>query len=258
MSKLVEKLKQASEREAQPLGFGTKASVKKPQMVLMASLTKDDIKMATSAVEGGADALLVALHSVAEEANELDQILQLAADVPCGVWSEAPTAEEMKQVREMGCDFVLFDGAKTPSGLLREEELGRVIKVEHSLADSLVRTIDRLPIDALFIDCRVEEKLPLSVYQLMAYHRLAALTRKPLLVVAPSLMSDLDVETLWEVGIVGILLKAEAGPIEDRLSVLRQAIDKLPSSRKRPRPGEDAVLPHLGEQPPPPQRERPR
>lgn len=257
MSKLIEKLKQASEGESQPLGFGAKAVVKKPQMVLIASLTKDDFKTATISVEG-ADALLMALPSVAEGADELGQMLQVAGDLPCGVWLEAPTAEEVEQVRAIGCDFLLFDGARTPSGLLREEQLGRIMKVENALADSLARTIDRLPVDALLIDYEVNEAPPISVYQLMVYHRLAALTRKPLLAVAPSAMSDIDVETLWEVGLGGMVLKVEAGRIEDRLSALHQAIDKLPSSRRKPRPEPDALLPHLGEEPGPSQRERTR
>jgi len=254
MSKLIEKIRRVSGGEAAPLGFGTKASVKTPQMALGAILTKDNVGMAASAVERGVDALLISLHSVAEGVSELGQVTQLAANVPWGIWLQYPTVEEVQQVREMGCDFVLFEGARTFSALLREEGLGRIMKIDTSLSDSLVRAIDRLPIDALLIGDGMGE--PLSVYQLMNYHRFVLLTRKPLLVWGASSMSDLEVEMLWEAGLVGVFLQTEPSSLENQLSALRQAIDKLPSSRKKPRTAPDVSLPYLGEQPSTPERPR--
>ena len=49
MSKLIEKLKQASEVETQPLGFGAKVSAQKAQMILMVSLTEHDAGIVASA-----------------------------------------------------------------------------------------------------------------------------------------------------------------------------------------------------------------
>jgi hypothetical protein len=255
MSKFIERLKRVSEGEAAPLGFGIKAPEKMPQMVLGAILTRDDIGMAAAAVEKGIDAVLISLLSVAGGTNELGQIIQLAAHIPWGVWLESPTAEEVKQVREMGCDFLLFDGERTSFTLLREEGLGKIMKVESALSDSLIRTTDRLPVDALFMD-NGTLGLPLSVNQLMDYYRFVLLTRKPLLVSMPSSMSDLDVEMLWEVGIAGVFLKAEADLFESRLSALQQAIKKLPSSRRRPRSASEVSLPYLGEPPSAPGRSR--
>lgn len=248
MSKLVDKIKRVSEGEAAPLGFGTKTPVKMPQMVLGAILAKNDIGMAASAVERGADALLISLHSVTEGVNELGQVTQLAANVPWGVWLESSSPEEMRLVREIGCDFILFEGARTPSALLREEGLGRIMKIDTSLSDSLMRAIDRLPVDALLIGNGMGEP-PLSVYQLMNYYRFVLLTRKPLLVLVTSEMTNLEVETLWEAGLVGIFLETEPALLENQLSMLRQAIDKLPSSRKKPRSVPDVSLPYLGQQP---------
>src|SRR4030042_5177301 len=107
MSKFIEKLKRVSEGEAQPLGFGIRAATRTPQMVLGAIVAKDDIGIVAGAFEKGADVLLISMPSVTEGLSELGRVSQLAADVPWGVWLESMTPEEVKQVRETGCDFIV-------------------------------------------------------------------------------------------------------------------------------------------------------
>jgi hypothetical protein len=136
----------------------------------------------------------------------------------------------------MGCDFLVFDTAKAPLALLKEEGLGRIAGIEPSLADGLVRTIEQLPIDAVLIGGEPS----LSVHRLMVCQHLANLVRKPLIVLAHAGMSAEDLKGLWETGMTGVMVE---GGAREELTGLRQAIDALPAKRRKGKERAEALLP---------------
>ena len=227
MSKLLDKLNQVSRGSTQPMGFRKAATQKSPRMVLIAALGEGDASAAAVAREG-ADAVLLK--------GAVSQMASSLGEVPWGVSLGEATEEELSQLREMGCDFLVFDTAKAPLALLKEEGLGRIAVIEPSLADGLIRTIEQLPIDAVLIG----GEPTLSVHRLMVCQHLANLVRKPLIALAPAAMSAEDLKGLWETGMTGVMV---VGGAKDELTGLRQAIDALPSSRSRRKERAEALLP---------------
>ena len=231
MSKLLDKLNQVLKGSTQPMGFRTVATAKSPRMLIIAALSEGDDRAAAEAKES-ADAVLI------EGAGS--KIAASLGEVPWGVSISEVTDKELSQLKKMGCDFLVFDTEKTPLALLEEEGLGKIVEVEPSLADGLIRAIGQLPIDAVLIGGEVS----LSVHRLMVCQHLANLVRKPLVVLAPLGMSKEDLNGLWEAGMSGVMVKVEGGAREE-LSGLRQAIETLPPSR-RVKERVEASLPYPG------------
>ena len=178
-------------------------------------------------------------------AKSLEQTIASLGEIPWGVSFDGVSGEELSRLREMGCDFLVFEAERAPMALLREGEMAKVVQIEPSLADGLVGAIEQLPIDAVLIGGEGETSL--SVHRLMVCQHLASLVRKPLLAAVPIGISREELEELSETGIAGVAVRAEVG----ELSRLRQVIDELPSPTRRrerarpllPRPGEEIAQP---------------
>lgn len=245
MSKLIEKLQLIS-AAAEPMGFRAALTVSKRQsMLLVASLPCGDAEAAACA-QDSADAVLVSIGNLKAEAKALKQMVSAWADIPWGAWLETATGDGIRQLQKMGCDFIVFDAARTAASALPEEEIGRVLKIDPSLADGLVRTIDELPVDGALLSPGSESPF-LSVHLLMVCQRLASIVRKPLLLAAPSAVTDSDVESLWQAGVDGLVIRLETQGQRAKLLELRQAIDDLPPAVKRQRGEVEALLPCVGE-----------
>lgn len=244
MSKLIEKLQLIS-AAAEPMGFRAALTVPKRQsMLLVASLPCGDAEAAACA-QDSADAVLVSIEDLKAEAKALKQMASAWAGIPWGAWLETATGDGIRQLQAMGCDFIVFDAARTAASALPEAEIGRVLKIDPSLADGLVRTIDQLPVDGALLSPGSESPF-LSVHLLMICQRLASMVRKPLVVATPSAVTDSDVESLWQAGVDGVVVSLETQGQRAKLLELRQAIDGLPPPAKH-RGELEALLPCVGE-----------
>lgn len=234
MSKLLERLRQASRGPVQPLGFRAAASTSKsPPMVLIACLAENPARVAAAAKEC-ADAVLL------KGGQSQQKLIASLGELPWGAVLDQATEEELTQLKGEGCDFLVFDAAKAPPAVLLQEEMGKIVEIDPSLADGLVRAIEQLPIDAVLIGGEPS----LSVHRLMVCQRVANLLRKPLVALAPLYVSKEDLEGLREAGMVGVAVEVK-GDAKEGLLRLRQAIDALPPSRRGKREKADVLLPYL-------------
>lgn len=129
--------------------------------------------------------------------------------------------------------------------------MGRVLQVEASLDDSLVRSLDQLPLDALLITGMAKGE-PTTLHDLMLLRRWGNLTRRFLLLEVGTGLEASDLEGLRGAGIQGIVVPLPE--MKETLSALRQAINALPPlahSRSIPSP----LLPTARELPTPPEEE---
>jgi hypothetical protein len=130
--------------------------------------------------------------------------------------------------------------------MLQKEDVGKVLEVEPSLTEGLLRTLNELPADAVLIGSAQDGDSSLTWNHLMLFQRFAALLTKPLLISTPSNITDSELQALWDAGVDGIIIEVKAGQPAERLKELRQAIDKLtPAPRKRGKVG--ALLPRVAE-----------
>jgi len=244
MSKLLDKLEQISEGRAQPLGFGAAvARGKSLPMVIVASVPVGDAKLAAIAAKAGADAVLMTIEHQEKSDKALAKLSSAKTDIPWGVSLNAVTKEQVEQLIGMDCDFVIFAPDKTPAAVLGEEKIGKVLRIDPSLNDSLAKAINRLSIDAVLLGPVSEDESPLTVYQLMVYERLAAGAGKHLLAAMPPGLPIDDIESLWGLGVRGVVVDLAVKDPEQRLSQVKEAIQKLPTTRKKPGEKISALLP---------------
>jgi hypothetical protein len=220
MSKFIEKLERLYKGEHQPIGFGIRQSAApKPKMQIVA-------------IGGGEGA----------DAVVIDSLEAAAGDTPAGCRLTALNKTEMKQLSKSGCDFIIFPAAGTPLSVIETGETGKIIEVEPSINEGLLRSLNELPADAVLVGGEVKKADSPDWQQLMVYKRFSDLLNKPLLVMAPAKLTGTELKALWEAGVCGVIV--EAGP--DQLKKLRQEIDKLDFPPRRGSGKADAVLPRTG------------
>lgn len=235
MSKLVEKLRQASQGSPQPLGFRGASSTATQQgsaMMLIVALAEGDAGAAPDD-KASVDAVLLAKAE--------SQVVDGLGESPWGVSLDKGTQEELTQLKDMGCDFLVFEPATAPSSVLGEEDLGKVMEIEPDTADGMLRAIDKLPIDAVLVG----GDPTLSVHRLMVCQRLANLVHKPLIARVPLDVSKEALKEIRETGVTGLVVHLSARD-KKGLSRLRETIDSLPAMRKRRKDKVEPVLPIPG------------
>jgi hypothetical protein len=230
MSKLVKKLRQINASADQPLGFKRTSIPPSQQMLLMVSLPQRDSVAWLAKAE--VDAISIHSQDLEQGVQTLRQVANSVGDIPCGLWPEAMTEEGMKQLREAGGDFLIFEASKAAAILLQEEELGKVLKVDLPQDEGLMSTINQLPIEVVLLEVKKEGEV-LTVSDLMYCQWLAGLVDKPLLVATQQELIEKEIRSLWEAGVDGVVVEIKEKQLQERLTKLSQAIKALPPRRKR-------------------------
>lgn len=244
MSQFIDNLSRLSRAIPQPIGFGrTPPASLKPKLQLVASLAEESAENLVTQV-AGADAGLLCTSKLSSGAQTLQKIAQAIPNIPWGVWLGDNSQTEIEEMLKAGCDFVVFPA--NTSLTLRESKVGKILAVERTIPEGLLRTINELPIDAAIIVGERQGEF-LTWQQLMLFQRFAGLLTKPLLVSIPTKVTAGGLQALWEAGVDGIVIDITMEPPQDRVRELRQIIDQLdfPPSRKRVRV--EPVLPRISQ-----------
>ena len=247
MSKLIDKLNQVSQAVSQPMGFRTiQPASLKPKILLIAGLAQtntDDLGDYTA----GADAGLLHISNLNSGTKALQKICQVMPDIPWGGWLRDIGTRGIKQMAKVGCDFIVFPAANTSLAILQGDDIGRILEVEPSLSEGLLRAVNELPVNAVLVGSEQDRDYFLTWHHLMLFQRFADLLTKPLLVSIPSNVTNNELQALWEAGVDGVIVEVRVGQPAERLKELRQAIDKL-TLPPRKRGKAEALLPHVTEE----------
>jgi len=228
------------------MGFRrTQPVSEKPKILLIASLPEASVSGLADFVVG-ADAGLLHIPELSSGTKTLKEVSQAAPDIPWGGWLRNIDKDGIKQMAETGYDFVVFPAVNTPLVLLQNDEMGKILEVESSLSEGLLRAVNELPIDAVLIATEQEGEYFLTWHHLMLFQRFADLLTKPLLASIPPNVTANELQALWEAGVDGVVIEAGTGQPADRLKKLRQGIDKLTFPSKRKRGRAEALLPPIG------------
>lgn len=247
MSRFIDKLKQSSQAVPPPMGFRATQSVSKPRMLLVASLPQASIDSPADLV-AGADAGLLPMAKTDSVIKTLEETVQAVPDIPWGSWLDSTSRGVIKQVEKAGGDFLLFPAAKMSLAILEAEKVGKILAVEASLDEGLLRAINKLPADAVFVTSHQKGGYCLTWHHLMIFKRLADLLTKPLLVPVPSNVATNELQVLWEAGVDGVVVEATPGKPAGGFKKLRQMIDSLTLPSKRKRMKARALLPQVREE----------
>ena len=238
MSKFVDKLHNLSKSLASPIGFHPSAREPKGSaMLLIAGLSGAEVKEAETVAGVNVDAALVLNQGF--DTKIVKQMIKTLGDVPLGVLVKEISEEKVKELVDLGCDFVVFD-IKVPVETLHKEGIGKSLMIVPSLDHGLVRAINSLDIDSVFLGCGDDSFI--TVEHLLIYQRFGELLDKPLIVILPSLVNSDVLSKLRDAGVGGVVTPT-AQPSEAFIE-LRKVIDNLPQKAERRRAS--AILPRYG------------
>ncbi|MCX6003355.1 MAG: hypothetical protein NTX46_02845 [Chloroflexi bacterium] len=235
MSKFIERLKQVSQPPAHPMGFKTaKTEQSRLKIQLVANIRGTKMKPLTKQLTA-ADALVLPML-------EAD-----VAEVIHGAWLTRGNTEEVDQSVRSGIDFVILP---TNGDILSpDKEIGKILQIEASITDVLLRTANELPIDAVLLSEGKENGLALTWQRLMLIQRFSSLLNKPLLIEVSANISSNELHRIWETGVSGIVVTVDGGQSEAVLQNLRKVIDGLPFPSQRKRESVMALLPRIAPEP---------
>jgi hypothetical protein len=248
MSRLIDKLNRVRKEDPRPIGFMVNQSAsEKSRMQLIALVTAESL----SYLSASADAAVIAITR-ADDVDTLEEACQIKNGVPAGGWLKSANNTVLKKLLGAPCDFVAFP-ASAPASVTQKEKLGRVLEVDASLNEGLLRTANDLPVDAVLVSGEGEAN-NLTINRLMFIQRLIYLVNKPVLVPIPANLAGPDLQALWDMGVCGLVYEITDEKTGEKLAELRKAIDKLNPPAFRKKPKMIATLPRQQEgapQPPP-------
>jgi hypothetical protein len=227
MSRFADKLKNALQVAPPAMGFfrASQAAAAKPKMLLVAWAGLDEVEKSPDMLDG-ADAAVVT-SAKTPTARSLKGLVKSLGDAPLGVWAE--DASGFVALDASGVDFVVFAPEKMPLAASSEKKPGLVAGIPFDLADSLIRAVSELPVDAVIIN---SPGTRLTFQDLMRFRRLGDFISKPLLGVVPADISADEVKALWDAGIDALVvsLNAENAP---GFKALKKAVSGLDLAAKR-------------------------
>ena len=238
MSKLSQKIARAGRFESAPMGFGMAVNRKsEPTMLLGVRLPASESNRLKELAGKGVD---LALLDNAKPGQKLAGTGELVA----GAFITEGDSETAAAFREAGIDFLAVDPAAVSAAIIDDEQLGFVLPVPPDASDTDLRILETLPLDALLVAAPAGA---FTLQQYLALRRIAMLVQKPLLVEIHGQINGSQLKSLREAGVAGVLLVDNA--TDQAVAALRQAIDSLPSRRRRRTEHADALLPRLGQPP---------
>ena len=240
MSQIIEKLKAVTKGSSQQMGFrSAQATTARAQMLLITSLTS--IENASPENIAGADAAVLYVTRPGPVASFLQRVTKAIREMPWGCQITDTGKKQIARLTENGCDFVIFPAESTVFAEENGGKLGKILQIESSLSDSLIRAINDLPVDAVLAVSSGTVDF-LNWHHLMSLQRLAAILRKPLLSTVPLDVKPGELRALWDAGVDGVVVAG--GESSGNLKRLRQEIEKFTQTARR-RSKTEALLPHL-------------
>ena len=231
MAKLANLIKRATKGEPAPLGFGNTREKPPASMILVALAAKRWPQAASDAVAAGADALFLTGRP---NEKEITEAIAAADGRPCGLLAADDAG--LSALHGAGLDFLALS-LDAPARLLQNEDSTFLLRVGTDLTDIQLRTIDALPVDALFLDA---DTAPLTISRQMEIQRVSGLARKTIMLPVASDCTQDDLLSLRESGVALLSVDMANQDATEALRHLRGLIDALPKrSRQRgqERPG---------------------
>jgi hypothetical protein len=230
MSKFIERLQQVSQPPVRSMGFfSAKSEQARPRIQLVLEVTDGKSKSQLKELDK-ADALLAPISTIGT-----------GKTISGGRLTKGDATEVEKTIKA-GADFIVLpaNGEVSPP----DKKVGKILQIEASITDVLLRTVSSLPVDAVLIK-EEENGLVLTWKRLMLIHRFSGLAGKPLIIEVLPTATDSELQQIWEAGVSGIVVKTDTENAENVALNLRNIIDKLTFPSKRKQEKNMAIVPHI-------------
>jgi len=241
MSRTIDKLKKMSQTAPQPMGFHTAKIRETPPPLMIIGRTAVKATATTGKIDSGADAILVYKDKVGLSAANVQKMVKAFGDIPWGVYLEE-SGEITGALAEARCDFVVFSPATRVSDLPQDEKVGKIVEVDSSIDNGLLRAINDLPADAVLVTDTLEKSDRLVWHQLMIYRNMANFITKQMIVPVPANISEAELKALQDTEIDGVIAEMDG----EKLKELRKTVSKLPARSAKKRDKGGVILPRTG------------
>ena len=224
MSKLIERLEKAGLQAPALMGFGpaSRRDSSYPSIILIGRVTPDELAKGTGPSDAQVDAFMVSVSSW--KAAPLDSIAPALRDRLWGVRVNGLDGERARQLKENGCDFVVFDADGTAAEVLNDEALGKVMAIGADLSEEAAHAIHELPIDGVLYSPD-KDLVPLTVQRLIEIQQVRGLVDSPFVMAAASALGPPELESLRNAGIAGLVVETSSA---EAIANTKEAIANLP------------------------------
>ncbi|MBI2934734.1 MAG: hypothetical protein HYY29_04085 [Chloroflexi bacterium] len=242
MSKLVDKLKQASEGGAPPMGF--KSAMLPRQAPLLLVLEFHPPPALVCEVGESLDAAMASVDNLSKELEGMRKLRAFIPEqLPLGIAVKSLSEKTISQLKEIEADFVTFDSGEATTAFLMTDGPGKIVRADSSWTDTDLRALGTLPVDAILAE-EVADETALTLESLIKLRRYPLLTGKPLLVRLSFIPSENDLSALLQVQARGLLITVSSETDLAEAARLRRSIQKLPLPRAR-KASAGVLLPQL-------------
>lgn len=222
--------------------------MKENKMTLIASLPRNEYKLAKLAWENGADAIKVHAN-VFHNASQNDfgsledfktEFLKIIEDSPVPVGlvpgGSAEAAEDvLEAIVEMGFDFVSLYAHHTPATFFYDKKINNFLSVNSSYSYKEISELTNngyADMLELSIIDKEEYGTRLNARDLSKYETIAALSDIPCVVPSQKFMKAKDIPLLHKTGVKAVMLGAvvfgkDARNLESAIKAFRKEIDQL-------------------------------
>lgn len=219
------------------------------KLSLIVAVPENSVEMSKAAEAGGADAIKTHLKMVhrasgvkfgtlAEERPVLEEILR-AVKIPVGIVpgaEDGTSPDELTELRQMGIDFIDMFVHFSPTYMLTEPTMGRMVAVNNAATPEYLYGLNRLAnVDMVEAAIMPKEQYgqPLTFNDVVAYSTIAGqLSDKPIIVPSQKALRPEDAAVLAQTGVravmIGVLSTGSSfGEVERATREFRRVIDSL-------------------------------
>ena len=237
MSKLIERLEKVGTVAPAPMGFAAARAPERAPALLLLSLSgaKD-----AAASDSQTDGFIISAPKASNP--QLKAARKAMGDRLWGLWPGTTTGVSLDDIKEQGGDFVVYSSVDTPSELLADEEIGRLLVVPVELPEELGHSMEEFPVDAVVVS-GLEDAAPLTVKALMQMRAVRDFVPRPLLLLRSKPLSRGELVVLQDVGLQGLVVDSSQVSAEDAARMAEDIKDLPPRRQKREPVG--ALLPRM-------------
>lgn len=224
-------------------------TLRSKKLSLIVALPENSVELAKAAEAGGADAVKAHLKMVhrasgirfgtlEQERPVLEEILR-SVSIPVGIVpgaEEGTSPEELAELRRMGIDFVDMFVHFSPTYMLTEPTMGRMVAITNDYDSEYLYGLNRLPgVDMVEAAIMPKEQYgkPLTFNDVARYAAIAGrLAEKPIIVPSQKALKPADAEVLAQAGVkaimIGVLSTGSSyREVEQAAREFRRVIDSL-------------------------------
>jgi hypothetical protein len=239
MSKFVDELNRSYHSAMPAIGFRKESDLlKKHPVLLIADITGRNVKDVKAIVGAGIDAVIMRSNGL--NVNGVEKLVKNIGEVPAGLLVEDENLEKYREFFDSSFDFVICN-VKTPISLMKEDVLGKILKIEPWLTPGILRAVNELSmqVDGIFVD---SDNTPITIERLLVCHYIAGMLGRPLLSSINVPLTQIDLQGLYEASVRGLLLPQEISV--EALVELKDTISHMPINVRK-KTHRSVLLPRL-------------